>query len=64
MADNPPRRHAPKTVAVDSVAMRHADGAGCSWRGHSFAADARGVVTVPIAAAGDLIAHGFSFVGR
>jgi hypothetical protein len=64
MADNPSRRHASNMAAVDSVAMRHDDGAGCSWRGQSFAADAKGVVTVPIAAAGDLIAHGFSFVGR
>ncbi|WP_296616707.1 hypothetical protein [Sphingomonas sp.] len=63
MADNPSRRHTSKTAPVDGVAMRHPDGTGCSWRGQSFAADADGVVTVPIAAAGDLIAHGFSFVG-
>jgi len=64
MADNPSPRRASKMAAVDSVAMRHEDGTGCSWRGQSFTADARGVVTVPIAAAGDLMAHGFSFVGE
>jgi hypothetical protein len=44
--------------------MLHEDGAGCSWRGQSFAADAKGVVTVPVAAAAELLAHGFSFMGR
>jgi hypothetical protein len=42
--------------------MRNADGAGCSWRGISYDADAHGVVTVPVAAAADLIDHGFNFV--
>jgi hypothetical protein len=64
MADNPFPRRAPKAASAHSVAMRHADGTGCSWRGQSFAADAAGVVTVPVAAAVDLLAHGFSFVGR
>lgn len=64
MADNPSPRRASKMAAVDSVAMRHEDGAGCSWRGQSFTADAKGSVIVPVAAAAELIAHGFSFVGR
>lgn len=64
MADNLPPSAAPKMPAVDRVSMRHDDGAGCSWRGRSFAADAKGVVTVPVAAAAELLAHGFSFVGR
>jgi hypothetical protein len=64
MADNPSPRRAPKTAAADTVAMLHEDGAGCSWRGQSFAADAGGVVIVPVAAAAELLAHGFSFVGR
>jgi hypothetical protein len=46
------------------VTMHHEDGAGCSWRGQSFAADAKGVVTVPVAAAAELLTHGFSFVSR
>ena len=61
MADNPSPRRAPKASAAETVAMRHDDGAGCSWRGQSFAPDAKGVVTVPVAAAAELIAHGFSF---
>lgn len=64
MADNSSPRRAPKAVAVDSVPMHHEDGAGCNWRGQSFAADAKGVVIVPVAAAAELIQHGFSFVGR
>lgn len=64
MAEIPSRRHMSKTAPVDGVAMRHPDGTGCSWHGQSYAADAKGVVTVPIAAAGDLIAHAFSFVGE
>lgn len=42
--------------------MRNADGGGCSWRGESYQPDADGVVTVPVAAAADLIDHGFTFV--
>lgn len=42
--------------------MRNADGTGCSWRGTSYDPDSDGVVTVPIAAAADLIDHGFTFV--
>jgi len=64
MADSPSRRHAPKTAPVDGVAMRHDDGTGCNWRGQSFAADAKGVVTVPVAAAAELLVHGFNFAGR
>lgn len=64
MADNSSPRRAPKAAAVDSVAMRHEDGVGCSWRGQSFAADANGVVTVPLAAVAELLAHSFSFLGR
>ena len=64
VADNPSPRRAPKAAAVDSVAMHHEDGAGCSWRRRSFAADAKGVVTVPVAAAAELLVHGFNFVGR
>lgn len=62
MADNPPSGRTQNVTAVDMVAMRHKDGAGCSWRGQSFAADGKGIVTVPVAAAADLLAHGFSFV--
>ncbi|WP_066806407.1 hypothetical protein [Sphingomonas asaccharolytica] len=64
MADNASPRRAPKAAAADTVTMLHEDGNGCSWRGQSFAADANGVVTVPIAAAAELLDHGFSFVGR
>ena len=64
MADNPSPRRGPKAAVADTVAMLHEDGAGCSWHGQSFAADAKGVVTVPIAAAAELLEHGFSFVGR
>jgi hypothetical protein len=42
--------------------MRNADGTGCSWRGVSYEPDENGVVTVPVAAAADLIDHGFNFV--
>jgi hypothetical protein len=42
--------------------MRNADGSGCSWRGESYEPDADGVVTVPVAAAADLLDHGFTFV--
>lgn len=42
--------------------MRNTDGGGCSWRGESYEPDADGVVTVPVAAAADLIDHGFTFV--
>jgi hypothetical protein len=54
----------PKAAIAGTVAMHHEDGAGCSWHGQSFAADAKSVVTVPIAAAAELLEHGFSFVGR
>jgi hypothetical protein len=64
MADNPSPRRASKAAPVDSVAMRHEDGVGCSWRGQSFAVDAKDLVTVPIAATAELLAHGFKFVGR
>jgi hypothetical protein len=64
MADNPSPRRVPKAASADMVAMRHADRAGCSWRGQSFVPDGAGVVTVPVAAAAELLAHGFSFVGR
>jgi len=62
--DNPSPRRAPKAAPADMVTMHHEDGAGCSWRGQSFAADAKGVVTVPVAAAAELLTHGFSFVSR
>jgi septal ring factor EnvC (AmiA/AmiB activator) len=42
--------------------MRNADGTACSWRGETYEPDADGVVTVPVAAAADLLDHGFSFV--
>ena len=61
MADNPSPRRATRGRAADTVAMRHEDGAGCSWRGQSFAPDAKGVVTVPTEAAAELIGHGFAF---
>ncbi|MGN6817329.1 MAG: hypothetical protein ACTHJR_01510 [Sphingomonas sp.] len=64
MADNPSPRRAPKAAPGDTVAMRHEDGAGCSWRGRSFVADANGIVTVPVAAAAELIEHGFGFVAE
>jgi len=64
MADNPSQRRVSKIASVDSVAMHHHDGAGCSWRGQSFAADAKGIVIVPVVAAAELLAHGFSFEGR
>jgi hypothetical protein len=42
--------------------MRNADGSGCSWRGETYEPDGEGVVTVPVAAAADLLDHGFTFV--
>ena len=62
LADNLSTRRTPKVAIVDTVAMRHEDGAGCSWRGQSFAPDAKGVVMVPFLAAAELLGHGFSFV--
>lgn len=64
MADNPQQRRTPKASPIDGIAMRHHDGTGCSWRGQSFVADAKGVVTVPVAAAAELLAHSFIFVGE
>jgi hypothetical protein len=64
MADNPSPGRTPKAAVADTVTMLQEDGAGCSWRGQSFAADAKGVVTVPVAAAAELLTHGFSFMGR
>lgn len=46
------------------VAVRHADGVGCAWRGREFRADAEGIVLVPPEAATELTAHGFVPVGR
>ena len=63
MADNPSTRRTTKVAIIDTVAMRHEDGAGCSWRGQSFASDAKGIVRVPVLAAAELLAHGFSFLG-
>jgi len=62
LADNPSTRRIPKAAVVDTVAMRHEDSAGCSWRGQSFASDAKGIVSVPVLATAELLAHGFSFV--
>lgn len=62
MADNPSTRRTTKVAIVDTVAMRHENGAGCSWRGQSFASDAKGIVRVPVLAAAELRAHGFIFV--
>jgi hypothetical protein len=45
------------------VALRHREGAGCSWRGREFPPDAEGVVLVPQEAAAELAAHGFAAVG-
>ena len=65
MADNRSPRRASKAAPVaDGIAMRHGDGAGCSWQGQSFTPDAKGVVTVPIEAAAELIGHGFDFVAE
>ena len=65
MADSRSPRRAPKPAAVvHTAAMRHPDGTGCSWRGRSFASDAKGVVTVPVEAATELAGHGFGFVAE
>jgi hypothetical protein len=42
------------------IGLIHAQGVGCSWGGTTYPADAQGMVIVPIAAAGDLLAHGFA----
>ncbi len=62
LADNLSTRRTPKAVIVDTIAMHHEGRAGCSWRGQSFASDANDVVRVPVLAAAELLAHGFSFV--
>ena len=41
------------------VAMRHPEGAGCSFAGRAYEPDADGVVKVPAAAVAELLAHGF-----
>ena len=41
------------------IALIHPQSIGCSWGGVSYAPDVNGVVIVPSAAAGDLLAHGF-----
>lgn len=40
------------------VAVRHPEGASCSWGGHTFEAK-HGFVLVPCAAVADLMSHGF-----
>jgi len=44
---------------VGAVRMRHREGhrGGVSWRGDHYEADADGIVIVPHAAVGDLMAH-------
>ncbi len=42
------------------IALTHPQAIGCSWGGASYSPDADGVVIVPTAAAGDLLAHGFT----
>jgi hypothetical protein len=54
----PPDRGAAETAAA-LVALRHPEGAGCSFAGRSYRPDAAGVVRVPAAAVAELLAHGF-----
>lgn len=45
------------------VRMQHAHpGASCTIATQSFTADEAGILAVPLAAAADLLAHGFSYV--
>jgi len=46
-------------VPQGHVALAHPQGIGCSWGGTVYPPDAEGLVIVPIAAAADLLAHGF-----
>jgi hypothetical protein len=49
----------PAPVPQGHIALAHPQGIGCSWGGTVYPPDAQGLVIVPIAAAGDLMAHGF-----
>jgi hypothetical protein len=49
----------PAPVPQGCIALVHPQAIGCSWGGTVYPPDAQGLVIVPIAAAGDLMAHGF-----
>jgi hypothetical protein len=49
----------PEPVREGHVALAHPQGIGCSWGGTVYPPDAEGLVIVPIAAAADLLVHGF-----
>jgi hypothetical protein len=51
-------------VPQGHVALAHSQGIGCSWGGTAYPPDAEGLVIVPIAAAADLLVHGFAPVSE
>jgi hypothetical protein len=58
---DPPARQAATGFA--RMAHRSDRTASCSFAGVTYVADADGVLTVPIAMAAELLAHGFAYVG-
>lgn len=50
----------PRQARPGFVLLRANGASGCSVKGASYAADADGLVEVPVADAGDLLAHGFT----
>ncbi len=51
-------------VPQGQVAVAHPQGLGCSWGGVTYSPDTQGLVVVPLAAAADLLVHGFKPVSE